>query len=412
PRAWVRLSPKTFYDVQRPATAEYPVPHWDGELRALLDSGGRLRLLQSWPDRPAPGDTPLDPLLAAASLHGPLRPVAATPAAFERGEPLLPYLSAEGARLFLARREGTILRFGVEGEDAPPPRSGLVPPMPNAFLLALVAIVVFMAIRNVKGRRADWRGAGVFAAASLAFQILKLVAKPVTFTNGIWFRVVLEAAGFAFLVFLAYLGFEPAVRRRIPAALLGWTRLATAGRADEQVGRELLLGAAALLPFGLLVALLAALGLGGVSLEGRENAIVGLGLPSVRMFELLDGLQVGVFLAAILLLLASPLARGERSFAVTLSVSALFVAALFVPRSSFDLGAVLLVVGTAALLALLVVKGGVLALVTFLGAGRGCLDAVPPALGSWTIPYSAVAPLVAGALAAAGLFLATRRASP
>jgi hypothetical protein len=149
--------------------------------------------------------------------------------------------------------------FGITGPwtvSARTPRTGTAPFF-NRVLGALSALIMpglmivgaVLARRNVKVGRGDRRGA--FRAASAVF--LFLIAAWILGDTHIGsfdaevqrlFGNIGMALFNAGVVWLAYLGLEPYVRRFSPDSLIGWTRLIAGGWRDPRVGRDVLIGVA------------------------------------------------------------------------------------------------------------------------------------------------------------------------
>jgi serine/threonine-protein kinase len=111
----------------------------------------------------------------------------------------------------------------------------------------LPLVGALFARRNIRLGRGDRRGAFRAAAAVFVLMVLSWTL------SGIHVRVLdAEIARFfsmigsalfnAALVWLAYLGLEPYVRRFAPDSLVGWTRLIAGGWRDPVVGRDIAVG--------------------------------------------------------------------------------------------------------------------------------------------------------------------------
>ena len=135
-----------------------------------------------------------------------------------------------------------VWRDPVRSYQPPPSASGPTGP----FFWGLPVIVV-LAIRNLRRRRGDLRGA------------LRLGLAIVTVMAGAWLiggrhrlaqemsqaTLVLGMWGIAALLYgLSYLAIEPAIRRRWPWLLTAWNRLLDGRLRDPMVGRDLLIGLA------------------------------------------------------------------------------------------------------------------------------------------------------------------------
>jgi serine/threonine-protein kinase len=120
-------------------------------------------------------------------------------------------------------------------------------PGPVAIGLLVSAVVVLLAVRNLRRGRADVRG-----AVRLGLAILTVTAGAWLFgghhtlsQEGVQIIMVLGYGGcFAFLYGASYLALEPAVRRRWPWRITAWNRLLAGRLGDPMVGRDLLIGLA------------------------------------------------------------------------------------------------------------------------------------------------------------------------
>jgi serine/threonine-protein kinase len=115
---------------------------------------------------------------------------------------------------------------------------------------ALMVVGALLARRNIRLGRGDRRGA--FRAASAVFVLIVLA----WLLSGMhvavldrefdrFFSMIGTALFNAALVWLAYLGLEPYVRRFSPDSLIGWTRLIAGGWRDSVVGRDVAIGVCA-----------------------------------------------------------------------------------------------------------------------------------------------------------------------
>lgn len=409
PVLWARRSPESMLRWEGPVGPNLPRPGRDGEARLLLDGTGRLLYWDWWPVSEALVPGQLDRLAAAAGAALPLRPEQASwkPLPGSRPRPLV---DGEGTRFAVARRAGQVVRFAREGVEPPPGPPERMGPARNAAWLVLLASIVLLLARNRRASTWDLRGAAAFGVANALLQLLKVVFNPVTIASGIWLPVLLESVGHGALCAAAYAAFEPFVRRAWPGALASWARVVTFRRADEQVGRELLVGSAALLPFAAAIH-------GAFLLPGRPlgegwafAAFFGHEEPGLRLFILLDLLQTAVFLAALGLLLAVPLLSLVRKPAFALPIALAGVALVFLGVSPASPAGVVSVGVLAALLVAVVHGGGLVALMTLLGAAALTFTSVPAGIGSWVFLGSASGPAVAALLALLGWALSVRRA--
>jgi hypothetical protein len=392
---------------QGPVGPGHPQPGLDGDARAIFDGDGTLLRWDWWPASSGVVPGQLGQLAHAAGAEPPLSPE--RPEAGSLEDPHRTLVDTKGRRFVVVERDGLVVRFAREGIEIPPSESDLLSPPRNAVWIALVAAVVVLVVRNRRSAAWDLRGAAAFGAANAAIQLMKVVFNPVTVASGIWLTVAVESLGHGVLCAAAYAAFEPVVRRAWPGALASWARLVTLRRADEQVGRELLLGAAAALPAGL--ALHAAALLPGRALGESWSfaAFFGHEEPGLRLFILLDLLQVVFWIAAIGLLVAVPLLFVTRRPAVALPLSLLAVSVAFLGVPPTTPAGAAATVAIAAILTATVYAGGLVAVTTFLGVAAFGLTSIPVAAGSWALLGSVAGPTLALLLAILGWRLALRR---
>lgn len=409
PILWARRSSESMLRPESPVSPGHPPPGLDGDVRVLFDGAGRVVLWDWWPASAATVPGQLGQLAERSGAVPPFVPAAAPSRPF-RGSSLRGLVDARGGRFVSAERSGQVLRFAREGIEPPGPEPTLMPLPENAFWLVLLSAVVVLLVRNRRSARWDLRGAAAFGVANAALQLLKVVFNPVTISSGLWLPVLLESLGHGALCVAAYAAFEPFVRRAWPGALASWARVVTLRRPDEQVGREFLVGTAALLPAAL--ALLAASLLPGRPLAERWSfaAFYGHQETGLRLFILLDLMQLCVFLAAVGLLLAVPLLSLVRKPAVALPAALLFVAVLFLGVSPATPAGAVAVAAFTALLVGTVYAGGLVALTTLLGVTALGLTSLPLRAGAWAVSGSLSGPLLAALLALLGWWLAVRRA--
>ena len=392
-----------------PVSPGHPPPGLDGDVRVLFDGAGRVVLWDWWPASGATAPGQLQGLAERAGAVPPLVP-AEVPSRPLRGSTLRVLVDARGERFVKAERSGQVLRFAREGIEAPGPETDLMPLPENAFWLVLLAAVAVLLARNRRSSTWDLRGAGAFGVANAALQLLKVLFNPVTIASGIWLPVLLESIGHGFLCAAAYAAFEPFVRRAWPGTLASWARVVTLRRADEQVGRELLVGSGAALPAALALLLASALPGSPLAERWRFVAFFGHQEPGLRLFILLDLLQLCVFLAAVGLLVAVPLLAVVRRPAVALPAALLLVAASFLGASPGTPAGAVAVATFTALLVWTVYAGGLVALMTLLGVVALGLTSLPLRVGAWAIPGSVSGPALAALVAFFGWWLAVRRA--
>lgn len=406
PVLWARRSPESMLHPWQPPGPGHPRPGLEGDVRLILDPTGRLLLWDWWPASGATLPGQLERLASAAGAVPPL--VDAGAGLATRGAGVRVVLDATRARFVVAEKEGQVLRFAREGIEPPAAVSELRSAGANAAWIALLAALAFLIPRNRRSAAWDLRGAAAFGAANAALQLLKIVFNPVTVSSGIWVPVTIESLGYGVLCAAAYAAFEPVVRRAWPGAFASWARLVARRRADEQVGRELLVGSAAALPAAaalLLSSLLPGRVIGG---QWSFGAFFGLEETGLRLFVLLDLLQLMVFLSAIGLLVAAPLLSVVRWPVLALSTGLGLAAIAFLGSGPLSPAGAAATVALTAILVASVYFGGLVSLMTALGVLALGLTSTPPGAGSWALFGTVAGPALAVSLPVVGWWLATR----
>lgn len=156
-----------------------------------------------------------------------------------------------------AARGGWVVEFRVlpaSLEPAPPPdyiRTRSVPDLFVAvFMFTSIGVLAVLARRNARMGRGDRKGAlRIAVAVFLAQGSVLLLNRHWTFEPLYLFVMLFYGLGLAFalalVIWLYYLGLEPAVRREWPHQLIAWTRLLDGRWRDPLVGRSLLAGTTA-----------------------------------------------------------------------------------------------------------------------------------------------------------------------
>ncbi len=305
---WHRTSPRTLVPIglENAVTRTNPPLTLSGMTMILVDATGRLSEFIAVPN-PVQGSTAQSTdwnrLFAAAGL-----PIES----FTRSEPrLVPPVYAderrawEGAlperpdqtiRVEAAATEGRPVYFGVTG---PWSRSGrLVAARPSLFTQvitglasiinpALMLLGAALARANIKAGRGDRDGA--FRVAGFVF-VLSLVAWVLGTSHfrdvGVEINRLFAAIGRALfqaaVLWLAYLGLEPYVRRYAPDSILGWTKLVAGQWRDPRVGVDVMVGVSAGLAMTVLYAVHNVL----PAMAGRPEP-----MPLVSNAEVLNGLR-------------------------------------------------------------------------------------------------------------------------
>jgi eukaryotic-like serine/threonine-protein kinase len=296
----------------------------------------------------------------------------------------------DGTTSEIARRGVLSTRRGPEGEAV----------LWFFVIISFIAMAI-MARRNLRAGEGDlagaWRLVLVVVAGGVMSGVLHAhhVAKPVD-ELGFLLSICGWTAVWGGFCWLAYVSFEPHVRRLWPVTLVSWTRVLAGRLRDALVGRDLLIGVLS----GIAITMASML---RVMLGGRASTDVILGpvleslrstrhLTSAVIFAALDGLQFalgGFFMLLVLRRLF------RRTWLAALVLIAINVAMAGLNLSLVDLG---YYAGTTALFVVIVLRVGLLAGVTMLVSER-LLTRLPLTLdfNAWYMGAStAVLLLVAG----------------
>jgi serine/threonine-protein kinase len=329
---WYRQSPQPLV-VSSPfsyVSPEDPPPMVSGMIGLSLDPQGRLLQLDAVPPQvednlslPAPFDWKV--LFTAAGLDmtrfASAEPqwVSLTP--FDaRASWTGSYASATEVpmRIEAASWRGKPVFFRVIGPWSKPERmaqSSGVPPGPLVVVMVVLALGAFLAWRNFRAKRGDFRGANraaafVFGGAWLSHL---LTTHPVAALSeaGVFLSGALDAAIPTVTIWALYLAFEPYVRRRWPQSMITWSRVLSGGFRDPLVGGHLLFGVA----LGIGLALLNSggrLALGQyrpVTNAGLLSSLDARGLADSLLTEMVSAFLFGMLLTFVLMLLRVLLRR-------------------------------------------------------------------------------------------------------
>jgi serine/threonine-protein kinase len=249
-------------------TLDDPPPPRLGMQTVILDSRGRLRLLEAAPPV-ACAETPLP---SPANWQSLFRDAGLDEASFAPTEPLLlPRFYATERRAWLgtlpdapqtslrveaAADEGRVVFFAVLSPSDPDDASALTEAnlrrwfmrlVRQASLFLVVIVAAPMAWRNTKVGRGDRRGALRVAAFIVVLRLIiwQLMASHVSSLYG-----EMELAAYALLgalaegasVWLFYLALEPYVRKFWPQTLLGWSRILSGRFREPLVAGNIVVG--------------------------------------------------------------------------------------------------------------------------------------------------------------------------
>ena len=123
------------------------------------------------------------------------------------------------------------------------------------FYFGTIALAVLLAWRNLRLGRGDRRGTFrlmlFIFALRVVFWLFVAHHVPVVGELGLVISGLEAAVYWAAILGLFYLALEPLVRRRLPEALISWSRLLAGDWRDPMIGRDVLLGGA----FGMVIVL-------------------------------------------------------------------------------------------------------------------------------------------------------------
>jgi hypothetical protein len=268
---WHRTSPRPLVPLDQVVVSGGNPPLNVSDMALVaVDASGRLAELIAIPE-PFDGGTPRTatnwaPLFEAAGIQmSAFKPIAPTfnPIAFvdERAawEGKLSDRSDLVFRIEAGAYKGKPIAFEIVGPWSRSSRSAPIPPsifdrivngISSLVMPALTVAAVVLARRNIKAGRGDRRAAlragGIVFAASLVGWVLGAthfadVGREVNRFFDRTGTALFQAA----VMWLAYLGVEPYIRRFSPDSLIGWTRLVSGRWRDPHVGRDVLIGISA-----------------------------------------------------------------------------------------------------------------------------------------------------------------------
>ena len=261
---WYRESPHYLVSPTGPVTRSEPHKFELGMLGAVLDSEGRLVELHAhpWTKPSNQGHMHASPwhlLFAAAGLDAgrftPAEPVLASEGAYDTRVAWTG--SSDNARhdtlrVEAAAYQGQVVLFQIVGpwsrpdQSAPLPLGGFTFSTLLLFAIVLPIVAGLLAWRNDRIGRGDRRGA--FRLACLAFVCVLLANLferhhvPTFAEVAVLFSSLPDAVLMAAVFWVLYMALEPYVRRRLPGALISWSRLLTGQLRDPLVGADLAKG--------------------------------------------------------------------------------------------------------------------------------------------------------------------------
>ena len=268
---WYRTSPRLLRPIgdTNPIDGLNPPLNIGGMTLVVVDAAGRLGEFLAVPE-PTPPDGAVPARLdwnvvfdAAGLSIASFTPVAPRwrPAVFAEErmawEGRLPELPDIPVRIEAAATAGRLVFFAITGPWSRSQRTPVAaaPPLLNRITAAITSLVMpslmlvgaLLARRNLKSGRGDRRGA--LRAAGAVFLLLMgawFLGNNHTGSLTIEVERMFGAAGNALfnaaVVWLAYLGVEPYIRRFSADALIGWSRLLAGNWRDPRVGRDVAIG--------------------------------------------------------------------------------------------------------------------------------------------------------------------------
>jgi serine/threonine-protein kinase len=262
---WYRQSPRL---LERPAVplgevgADSP-PMKSGDVVAVVDINGRLRMLQAIPPEDRPDGEAIqspdwDGLFASAGLErtqwksvSPKLNPAAYADALAAWEGVLPEAPGLPMRIEAAAYRGQPVSFQIVStwKKGTSPGGSAATAIGLLTLFSVIGGAVYLTRKNLRMGRGDRRG-----AVRLMLMVQATMALGWVFTEhhvpALWeVGLIVVEASLVLLIgalcWVLYLAFEPFVRRRRPEILTSWTRLLSGEWRDPLLGRDLLVGCAA-----------------------------------------------------------------------------------------------------------------------------------------------------------------------
>ena len=265
---WYRESPSFMRAVRMDGfgtvTYEDP-PHSPGMTGLELDAAGRLRSFYAVPPAKdeVTGDTPPTDWSRAFSAAGleisqftPTDPVWIPRYAYDARAAWTgryPDQPTPAIRVEIGTRRGKTVFFSIvepwlEPVERPAASAVAAAVFQGVVYSAILIGAAVMARRNIRLGRGDRRGANRLAAFAGTFDLLAGLVRadhiPTAQEDSVVAQAIRSALLVAGVTWVAYLAFEPVVRRRWPTTLVTWSRLLEGKFRDPVVGRDVLLGLA------------------------------------------------------------------------------------------------------------------------------------------------------------------------
>jgi serine/threonine-protein kinase len=334
---WYRESQEAFRPDSFPGPVSFgdaieynsPANSEPGMIRLRLDPRGRLIALEARPSQNSPpgavtkanstGSADWSVLFRLADLDqsrfSPAEPATVPPSAFdERGAWTGTFGEGrpEQVRLEAASWKGQPVYFAITGDwqqTAPLTGKAVVGGMAwGAGFIAVVAMSVLLAVRNLRRGRADRRGAWIIAAIAFSLTLSSGLLAVEHVASFLEIGIVLKALSWsgvaAGLLSALYLAIEPHVRRHWPDALIFWSRVRSGRIRDPLVASHVLIGITTIIACQALTFAVLAAGDAAIRDWQPFQAVLLQSLNGSRRFVavLLRQIPTGIFTSIVLLL--------------------------------------------------------------------------------------------------------------
>ncbi len=283
---WYRQHPRMMYPLGQLGITRTDPSFDPGSLEVILDPLGRLVEFHASPEEHKtyqPGPPPdWSSLFKAAGLDvsrfQPTQPQFAPRRAYDsrqawKGE----YPASPNTQVHVeaAAYEGKVSSFRVVvlGYESPAPPAGRKAPAFVLFFMVIVPLLAAVAAwRNLVKGRADLKGAfrlGLFCFGINVLRGLLSSYFTASLAGPVIWKVLSEASFSMVVMGVLYMALEPYVRRRMPQALISWTRILEGRWRDPRAGGDILTGMATYAAF---VAIMVALSI-VLSVSGAQQSM-------------------------------------------------------------------------------------------------------------------------------------------
>jgi predicted Ser/Thr protein kinase len=358
---WYREAPRFLVpDGGGAVTPTNPPAAERGNLQMMLDSEGRLRQFQAWPEAKPEASSAGDfqKLLAAAGFV-PTRMTVAEPAwvppsAFDARAAWTVTEGRDAIRVEVAAWQGRVvalerqLPWKVTAPSNDATEGGF-------FLVFLPLAAAAVAWRNLRLGRGDKRGANRLALFALACGLTSEFCGshhvPTGGEIGILIWALQDSLFLPVILWLVYVAFEPYLRRYAPNTLIAWSRLLEGRWRDPLVGGHLLAGVV----IGLGVSLSSSMGIPNPFLSLPVDVTGSVAWLANMMT---NGIAVALLLTLLWLLVRIPARRNWLASALTVGTAVV----LYAPSLGLAALGPGIVIG---IFAVIIVRFGVLAAVAY-----------------------------------------------